>query len=166
MRVETRAERAAASHEGGEIAGSFFSLDRAERLGRVQELTDAAMRQVGEIVPVTPVPLVCAAVQTLDADFIPRAVLLERIAEVRESLAHGGRHLVNLGDSAEATLDRGYKLLRLRRVLSRAGEGFLVLPHGRDLISFYANSIAHLLGEFEAAVRARDALPVHAVIDL
>ena len=73
---------------------------------------------------------------------------------------------MNLGASAAETLDRAYELLRLRRVLSRAGEGFLVLPHGRELISFYANSIAHLLGEFEAAVRARDALPVHAVIDL
>lgn len=145
---------------------SFFSLDRAERLGKVQELTDAAMRQVGEIVPVTPVPLVCAAVQTIDADFIPQSVLLERIDEMRESLAHGGRQLVNLGESADETLDRAYELLRLRRVLSRAGEGFLVLPHGRELISFYANSIAHLLGEFEAAVRSRDALPVHAVIDL
>jgi len=26
-------------------------------------------------------------------------------------------------------------------------------------VSYYANSIAHLLGEFEASVRARDALP-------
>jgi hypothetical protein len=59
-----------------------------------------------------------------------------------------------------------YELLRLRRVVSREGTGYIVLPRGRELISYYANSIAHLLGEFESAVRARDALPVHAVIDL
>jgi hypothetical protein len=26
-------------------------------------------------------------------------------------------------------------------------------------VSYYANSVAHLLGDFEAGVRARDALP-------
>ena len=35
----------------------------------------------------------------------------------------------------------------------------MVLAHGRPLVSYYANSIAHLLGAFEAGVKARDALP-------
>ena len=39
-----------------------------------------------------------------------------------------------------------------------------VLPRGRALISYYANSVAHLLGPFEAGVRARDALPVDATL--
>jgi hypothetical protein len=54
----------------------------------------------------------------------------------------------------------------MRRVIARTGEGFLILPRGRELISYYANSVAHLLGEFESAVRARDALPVQAVVDM
>ena len=48
----------------------------------------------------------------------------------------------------------------MRRVLTRQGTGFAVLPHGRPLVSYYANGIAHLLGPYEAAVRARDALPM------
>jgi hypothetical protein len=48
----------------------------------------------------------------------------------------------------------------MRRVLSRAGEGYLLLPRGRELVSYYANGIAHLCGEWEASVRSRDALPV------
>jgi hypothetical protein len=31
-------------------------------------------------------------------------------------------------------------------------------------VSYYANSIAHLLGPYEAAVRARDALPMEALV--
>ena len=50
-------------------------------------------------------------------------------------------------------------MLRMRRVLVESGDGFAVLPHGRELVSYYANSVAHLLGPFERAVRARDALP-------
>ena len=38
-------------------------------------------------------------------------------------------------------------------------DGYAVLPGGRQLVSYYANGIAHLLGPFEAGVRARDALP-------
>ena len=37
-----------------------------------------------------------------------------------------------------------------------------MLPRGRPLISYYANSVAHLLGPFVAAVQARDALPAMA----
>ena len=48
----------------------LFSCDRATRLGEVQELADDAMRRVGEIIPVTAVPLVCSAIQTFDAEFI------------------------------------------------------------------------------------------------
>jgi hypothetical protein len=51
-------------------------------------------------------------------------------------------------------------MLRLRRMIARAGEGYLVLPRGRPLISYYANSIVHLLGPFSDGVRQRDRLPV------
>jgi hypothetical protein len=52
-------------------------LPRAERLGVIQALADDAMRRVGDIIPVTPVPLACASIQTFDAHFVSRAQLLE-----------------------------------------------------------------------------------------
>jgi hypothetical protein len=65
-----------------------------------------------------------------------------------------------------AVVDRGIELLWIRRAVARSRDGVVVLPNGRELVSYYANTIAHLLGEFETAVRARDALPVYAVVDL
>jgi glycerol-3-phosphate O-acyltransferase len=124
------------------------------------------MRRVGEIIPVTPVPLVCAVIQTFDAEFIQRGELLERMHEVRASLLHHGRRVLQPDEDVGETLDRAYELLRMRRVSARVGGGYVVLPKGRELISYYANSISHLLGDFEGAVRARDALPVHAVVDM
>ena len=47
----------------------------------------------------------------------------------------------------------------MRRVIARQGDGYLLLPRGRELVSYYANSVAHLLGPYAAGVRARDALP-------
>jgi len=144
----------------------LFTLSRGERLGEVQRLTDDLMRRVGEIIPVTPVPLVCAAIQTMDAEFLPRAALLERVHEVRESLRHHGRRVLDDQEDVGETLDRAYELLHARHVISRQGGGYVVFPRGRELVSYYANSISHLLGEFEAAVRARDTLPVYAVVDV
>jgi hypothetical protein len=86
--------------------------------------------------------------------------------ELRASLVYRKREVLDATEEIGETLDRAYELLRLRRVVSREGAGYAVLPRGRELISYYANSIAHLLGEFESAVRARDALPVYAVVDL
>jgi hypothetical protein len=47
----------------------------------------------------------------------------------------------------------------MRHVLAEEGAGYVVLPRGRELVRHYANSIAHLLGDFELEVRRRDVLP-------
>lgn len=136
----------------------LFDLPRAERLGRVQGLMDELMARIGRLMPVTPVPLVCAALQTLGSDFVSRAALRLRVEEVRDVL----RELSAKGLEGEGSIDdwmaRALEMLELRRVLAPTGDGFAVLPRGRELISYYANSIAHLIGPFEAGVRERDQL--------
>lgn len=144
----------------------LFDLPREDRLAEVQKLADDAMRRIGEILPVPAVPLVCAAIQTLNADYLPRAQLLERVDQLRESLAEDGRVLVAPNEPTDQMLDRALELLWIRRGVARSPEGIVVLASGRELVSYYANSIAHLLGEFEAAVKARDVLPVYTVVDL
>jgi hypothetical protein len=59
----------------------------------------------------------------------------------------------------DATFDRAWRMLRMRHVLAEEGAGYVVLPRGRELVRHYANSIAHLLGDFELEVRRRDVLP-------
>lgn len=137
----------------------LFELAKPERRARVQSLCDDVMSRIGELIPVTPVPLACAAIQSFDRDFIPRADLLERMLEMRDVLLELNGRVVRHERSIEETFDRAWRMLRMRRVLAEEGAGYVVLPRGRELVSYYANSIAHLLGEFEAAVRRRDALP-------
>jgi glycerol-3-phosphate O-acyltransferase len=137
----------------------LFTLAKPERLARVQSLCDSLLERVGAIIPVTPVPLVCAAIQSFDGDFISRDHLLERIDEMRGVLRELNARVLRDDRSVEEMFDRAYKMLRMRRVITRTGSGYLVLPKGRPLVSYYANSVAHLLGPFMAAVKARDALP-------
>ena len=78
---------------------------------------------------------------------------------MRDVLVELNARVLRSDRSIEETFDRAYRMLAMRRVLVSDGTGYVVLGRGRPLISYYANSIAHLLGDFEAGVRARDALP-------
>ncbi len=139
--------------------GDLFALAREQRLGRVQALCDDMLARIGAIIPVTPVPLACAAIQSLDSDVMTRAQLEARMSEIRDVLVElNARELRRDRDIGE-TFEIAYRMLRMRHVLARQGETYVVLSRGRELVSYYANSISHLLGEFEASVRARDLLP-------
>jgi glycerol-3-phosphate O-acyltransferase len=137
----------------------LFELAKTERRARVQSLCDDVMSRIGQLVPVTPVPLACAAIQSLDRDFIPRSALLARMSEMRDTLVELNGRVLRHERGIDETFDRAWKMLRMRHVLAEEGAGYVVLPRGRELVSYYANSIAHLLGDFEIAVRRRDALP-------
>ncbi|MDQ3673951.1 MAG: 1-acyl-sn-glycerol-3-phosphate acyltransferase [Gemmatimonadota bacterium] len=139
--------------------GGLFKLDRSERLARVQALSDNVLGRIAAIVPVTPVPLACAAIQSFESDFIPHSSLVARMGEMRDALKELNARVIYGEGSIDETFDRAWKMLRMRRVLARLGEGYAVLPAGRALISYYANSIAHLLGPFADGVRQRDTLP-------
>ena len=138
----------------------LYELARPERLARVQALCDGIMDRIGRLVPVTPVPLACAAIQSIGRDFIPRALLVERMEELRDTLVELNSRVVRTDRSIDETLDIALRMLRMRRVLIEQGEGFAVSPSNRELVSYYANSIAHLLGPFRDGVMARDSLPV------
>jgi glycerol-3-phosphate O-acyltransferase len=142
----------------------LFSLERSARLARLQVFCDDVLTRIGAIIPVTPVPLACAAVQSFDADFISHAHLVERMAAMRDVLQESNGRVVRADRDIEVTFDRAYRMLRLRRMIARTGDGYLVLPHGRPLISYYANSIVHLLGPFSEGVRQRDRLPLDRIM--
>ena len=140
------------------------ALSQPDRLTRVQALCDDVMERVGALIPVTSVPLVCAAIQSFDAEFVARDRLLDRVDEMRGVLVELNAGVVRQDRTAAEMFDRAYRMLRMRKVIARTGTGTLVLPSGRPLVSYYANSVAHLLGDFAQAVRARDALPALAGI--
>ena len=139
--------------------GGLFALERSERLARVQLLSDSVLERIAAIVPVTPVTLACAAIQSFDGDFISHEQLLGRMAEMRDVLTELNARVIHREGSVEEIFDRAWRMLRMRRILVRVGAGYSVLPGNRPLVSYYANSISHLLGPFAEGVRQRDRLP-------
>ena len=137
----------------------FFAIDRVERLAQVQALADAALEKIAALIPVTPVSLACAALQSLDGDFVTHARLVERMSDMRDVLRELNARVIHRDGDVEEIFDRAWRMLSMRRILVKTGSGYSVLPHSRPLISYYANSVAHLLGPFANGVRARDSLP-------
>ena len=143
-----------------ETAGeALFDLPRHERLAKVQTLCDEMMSRIGAIVPVTPVTLACAAIQSLDSDFLSRGKLIERMSDMRDVLGELNARTIRAEGPIEETFDRAWKMLSMRKMLMETEDGYAVMPKNRGLISYYANSIAHLLGPFQEGVRLRDTLP-------
>jgi glycerol-3-phosphate O-acyltransferase len=139
--------------------GDLFAVERSQRLARVQVLADSVLSEIAQLIPVTPVPLACAAIQSFDGDFISHESLIERMREMCDVLRELNARVVHREGSIEEIFDRAWRMLSLRRVLVRSGAGYSVLPAGRPLVRFYANSITHLLGPFAQGVGERDRLP-------
>ncbi len=139
--------------------GGLFAIDRAERLARVQTLSDSVLERIAAIIPVTPVTLACAAVQSFDGDFIAHDRLIARMGEMRDVLRELNARVIHHEGSVDDIFDRAWRMLKMRRILVRVGAGYSVLPGNRPLVSYYANSISHLLGPFAEGVRERDQLP-------
>jgi len=138
--------------------GGLFALERTDRLQRVQVLADSALDRIASIIPVTPVTLACAALQTFDGDFVTHAQLLARMEEMREVLHELNARVLHREGAIQEVFDRAWRMLKMRRILVRAGSGYAILPGNRRLVSYYANSIAHLLGPFTAGIREREAI--------
>jgi glycerol-3-phosphate O-acyltransferase len=139
--------------------GGIFGIPRPDRLARLQLLSDSVLERIAAIIPVTPVTLACAAIQSFDGDFIAHDQLLLRMGEMRDVLRELNARVIHREGSVEEIFDRAWRMLRMRRIIVRVGNGYAILPGNRILMSYYANSISHLLGPFAAGVRERDLLP-------
>ena len=139
--------------------GGLFKIARADRLPRVQLLSDLVLERIAAIVPVTPVTLACAALQSFDGDFISHKQLVSRMAEMRDVLRELNARVIHREGTVDEIFDRAWRMLSMRRIIVRVGDGYAILPGNRPLISYYANSISHLLGPFAEGVRERDKLP-------
>jgi glycerol-3-phosphate O-acyltransferase len=126
------------------VAG-VLDLPREERLPHVQELADRMLERIGAIIPVTSVPLVAAALLSFGETAIPRSALLRRITDYRDHLQERDAKLLHGERDADTILDRAWRTFRMRRLVVRQGQTYVVLPSHRPLLEYYANSISHLL---------------------
>ena len=118
---------------------------KESRLPELDRLAREMMERIGAIVPVTPVPLAAAALLSFGQTAVSRPTLLERMDELRDRLRDVNAKVVRGGAGIQDIWDRAWRMLKLRRLVVEDGDSLVVLPGGRPLLQYYANSIAHLL---------------------
>ena len=122
-----------------------LELPKERRLPELERLAAELMERIGAIIPVTPVPLAAAALLSFGQTVIPKAAVLDRMDQLRDRLRDVNAKVVRGGSRIADVWDRAWRMLRMRRLVVDDGDSLVVLPRGRPLLEFYANSIAHLL---------------------
>jgi len=118
---------------------------KEHRLPELERLAREVLQRIGAVLPVTPVPLAAAALLSFNQTVVPRGAVLERMDELRDRL-HDVNGKVVRGDARIGDVwDRAWRMLRMRRLVVAEGDSLVVLPRGRPLLEYYANSIAHLV---------------------
>src|SRR5207247_3926685 len=122
-----------------------LTLPREARLPELERLAREMLVRIGAIIPVTPVPLAAAALLSFGQTVIQKNALLERMDQLRDRLLEVNGKVVRGGARIGEVWDRAWRMLRMRRLVVADGDTLVVLPRGRPLLEFYANSIAHLI---------------------
>ena len=108
-----------------------------------EELGQKLINAVGRVVPVLPVPLVSQILLESDAP-LSRADIAERAIALKDELVANGAHFHLPRGDFDYAVDVGLRGLVRRKILLEAGEMFRANPEQTALLSYYANSIAHL----------------------
>ncbi len=112
------------------------------RVDAAADLGQDLMARIAKVMPVTPVPLVCHALDDGARSVVALDALVRRhiaAARERDVTVHIPR------DDIAYAIEAGLRALIERRLISRTGDRIEVAEGGDDLIAYYAASVDHLL---------------------
>ncbi len=122
-----------------------LSRPKEARLTALEVLAREMMTRIGAIIPVTPVPLAAAALLSFGQNVVGKDAVLERMDQLRDRLEEVNAKVVRGGTRIADIWDRAWRMLGMRRLVLVDGASLVILPKGRPLLEYYANSIAHLI---------------------
>jgi glycerol-3-phosphate O-acyltransferase len=105
-------------------------------------LARTLMARIRAVVPVLPVPVVAAVM--LEQDGRSQDEVAARFATLVADMAAHGAHVHMPRGDMDYAVEVGLRLLEARKILKRKDGHFFVNPPDRPILTFYANSIAHL----------------------
>ena len=125
----------------------FRALDDSARHAAVAQIGNLLMAQIGDVVPVLPVPLV-AAVLLRDAQrSFDELSLKSAVTDLIARAAARGAHVYIPRSDLDYAIGVGLRMLTLRRLAIERDGLFAANPAEHAALAYYANSIAHLVGE-------------------
>ncbi|HHS82809.1 MAG TPA: glycerol-3-phosphate acyltransferase [Devosia sp.] len=119
----------------------FMGKDR--RHAEIERLGLHLMGAVGEAVPVLPVSLVATVLLREEGRSMSLFDVKTDVFNLIHRLTGAGIHVHVPRNDHDYLVMVGLRMLMLRHLVLKAGDSYRVKPDGRELVAFYANSIAH-----------------------
>lgn len=123
---------------------NFSMLERPERFQEVQKLSQELMQGIASVVPILPVSLVSTVFLE---DMVTEMDILEieaRSNRLIKKLKEKGAPILETSRSTRAhAIADAVDIMLLRRMISRNGDRFKVIPEEKTLLAYYANAIGH-----------------------
>ena len=132
---------------GEPVSLKAWLVDRGETLAApddVSELAEDLMRRVGAITPILPVALVARALVADPARRHDATSLALAVRGELDELRSAGHRAYLPRNDVDYTIEVGLRMLVLRDLVRDEDGRVSVVPAELDLVSYYANSIAHL----------------------
>jgi glycerol-3-phosphate O-acyltransferase len=104
----------------------LFSLEDKERRAEIKHFVDTIMARVGEVIPVTPVPLVALSILKDGRDTIPRTELLHSMRKIRRHLVQRDARIVHGDEFVDIETEK----MRLRAEALDRTQELLDFEHG------------------------------------
>jgi glycerol-3-phosphate O-acyltransferase len=121
----------------------FNHLEKEQRIVKVIELAESLMQSLRYVMPIIPVPIICAVL--LRADDKPRTSL-EIIGDcdtLIDEMIEKGAAMKTEEKPRQRTLARSLDMLLSRNFLIETDDHYQINPEYKPLIQYYANSIEH-----------------------
>lgn len=124
----------------------FRALSKEERFARVEKLGDDLMAAISAVIPVVPVPLVATAFVRDPERSRTELELKAEVLALMNDLARRGAHVYLPRRDQDYAITVGLRMLTLRHFVDERDGLFTARKEELPLLTYYANSIAHLLG--------------------
>jgi glycerol-3-phosphate O-acyltransferase len=125
-------------------SADFRKLPKEERFGVVEELAGDLLSAVARVIPVVPVSLVATAFVREPARSWSELELKAEALRLVSLLETRGAHIYVPRGDQDYAIDVGLRMLTLRHLVDER-DGLFTPPRGElPLLTYYANSIAHL----------------------
>lgn len=127
----------------GERSLDLRHLSKEERAEPLQKLGAELMADIGEVIPVLPVPLV-ASVLIRAVEPLSELELKARAHRLMIDLETAGAHVYIPRRDQDYAIVAGLRMLTQRHLVEEKDGLFAIKPEEMHVLRYYANSIAHL----------------------
>lgn len=132
----------------------FRTLPPDIRTAEIERLGTRLMTEVGQVVPALPVPLVASVMLAAGNEALTEFEVKGRVYDLMRTLERKGAYVHIPRADRNYAIDLGLKALAERHMIEDTNGTYRANPEQHALLTYYANSIAHLIDPVGAGAPA------------